>query len=84
MFQKGFPSAAENARKFGPGVRSAHVDDSDCFDPWLRRFCTEEARSLAALDAAPELPLRRDNKVLIERIGMGGDLDPFAAAGNYR
>ena len=28
-------------------------------------------RGLAALDTAPELPLRRDNQVLIERIGIG-------------
>src|SRR5215469_14245274 len=26
----------------------------------------------------------RNNEVLIERIGMGFDLDPFAAAGNHR
>jgi hypothetical protein len=25
-----------------------------------------------------------DNKVLVERIGMGLDLNPFAAAGNHR
>jgi len=34
---------------------------------------TERARGLATLDAAPELPLGRDDEVLVERVGMGGD-----------
>src|SRR5262249_3251397 len=50
----------------------------------LWRLNTERARRLAALDTAPELPLSRDNEVLIKRIGMSGDLDPFAATGNHR
>ena len=61
-----------------------HVDNSDCFDPGLRWSDPEKARGLAARDAAPELAFGRDNEVLIERIGMGFDLDPFAAAGNHR
>ena len=72
-----------NPREFRPRIRRAHIDDPDGLDPWLWRFDTEQARGLAALDTAPELPLSSDNEVLIERIGMGGDLDPFAAAGNY-
>jgi hypothetical protein len=36
-----------------------------------------------ALDTTPELALGGDNKVLIERIGMCQNLDPFAAAGDY-
>ena len=36
----------------------------------LGRFNAEQARRLAALDATPELPLRRDDEVLIERVGM--------------
>jgi hypothetical protein len=31
-------------------------------------------RGLAALYTAPELQLSRDDEVLVERIGMGGDL----------
>jgi hypothetical protein len=49
-------------------------------DPWSRRLDPEEARGLATLDTAPELPLGSNDKVLIERIGVGGDLHPFAAA----
>ena len=40
-------------------------------------------RGLAALDTAPELAFGGDNEVLVERIGMGRDLDPFAAAGDH-
>ena len=41
-------------------------------------------RRLAILDAAPELPLGGDDQVLVERIGVGRDLDPLAAAGDDR
>ena len=34
---------------------------------------------LAALDATPELPLGRDDEVLVERIGMGRDLECAAS-----
>jgi hypothetical protein len=39
----------------------------------------EQARGLTALDAAPELLLRREQEVLVERIGRNRDLDPFSA-----
>ena len=44
----------------------------------------EDARALAALDAAPEFLFRRQKKVLIERIGWYLDLDPLPAAGDNR
>jgi hypothetical protein len=53
------------------------------FEPRLRRLDPEQLRLFTALDTAPELALGGDNQMLIERIGMGGDLDPFAAAGDY-
>jgi hypothetical protein len=43
----------------------------------------KESRGLAALYTAPEFSLSRDNEVLVERIGMGSDLNPFAAAGDH-
>ena len=49
-----------------------------------RRFGAEQGRGLAALDAAPEFPLGGDDQMLVERIGVGLDLDPLAAAGNDR
>ena len=49
-----------------------------------RRFDRKQGRGLAILDTAPELPLSSDNQVLVERIGMGRDLHPFAAAGDHR
>src|SRR5207244_4186100 len=63
---------------------SSAASRSRKFDAWFRGFNTKEARGLATFDAAPELPLGRDNEMLVERIGVGGDLDPFAAAGDYR
>src|SRR5215469_13971342 len=83
MIEKSLPGAAEQAGKFGPGIRSAHIHNPDRFDPRRWWFNTEDARGLAALNTAPELPLSRDNQVLVERIGMGRDFDPFAAAGNH-
>ena len=80
MLQKGLPGTAEQSGKFRPRVRGAHVHDPHRFDPWSRRLDSEQARGLAALDIAPELSLRRDNEVLVERIGMGGDLDPLQLA----
>ena len=38
---------------------------------------------MAGLDTAPEFPLGSDDEVLVEGIGVGGDLDPFAAASDY-
>src|SRR5215469_11886642 len=61
---------------------SSPLDDR--FDPRLRRLYSEEARGLTALDTAPELAFGGDNQVLVERIGMGCDLDPFTAAGDHR
>jgi hypothetical protein len=81
MVQKGLPGAAEQTGKLRPGVRGGHVDDPHGLDPGFGRFNTKEARGLATLDTTPELAFGGNDQVLIERIGMGGDLDPFAAAG---
>ena len=72
------------AGKLRPGVRRAHIDDTDCLDARLWRLDAEQGRGLAAFDTAPELPLGGDDEMLVERIGVGLDLDPFAAAGNDR
>src|SRR6516162_5131248 len=83
MVQKGLPGAAEQTGEFRPRIRSTHIDDPDRLDSWLGRLDTKQARGLTVLDASPELPLGSDNQVLVKRISMGGDLDPFAAAGDY-
>ena len=83
MLQKGLPGAAEDPRKFRPGVRCTHIDDSDRFEPRLWWLDAKEARGLSTLHATPELSLGGDNEVLVEWIGMGGDLDPFASSGNH-
>src|ERR1700733_2019635 len=71
-----------NRREFRSGVGRGHIDNSNSFDPWFWRVDTKEFRGLAILDATPELAFRGENEVLIERIGVDLDLDPFAAAGD--
>src|SRR6516165_8444464 len=83
MVEKGLSGVTENSGKFGPGIRGAHINNTDRFDPRLWRLNTKQARSLAALDTTPELPLGGHNEVLIKWIGMGSDLDPFTAAGDH-
>ena len=75
--------ANKDAGEFRPGIGGAHVDDAHRLNARLRRLDPKQGWRLATFDTAPELPLGGDNEVLVERIGMGGDLDPFAAAGNH-
>ena len=48
------------------------------------RVSAKKARGFAAFDATPKLALRGDDQMLLERIGMGRDFDPLAAAGDHR
>src|SRR2546430_9554480 len=66
------------------GICRTHIDDPHRLNASSRWLDAEEARALAALDAAPEFLFRRQKKVLIERIGWYLDLDPLAAAGDNR
>ena len=61
-------SAPENAGELRPRIRGAHIHDPDRLDAYLRRFCQVEARGLTQFDAAPELFLRREQEMLVERI----------------
>src|SRR5262249_41542257 len=65
----------KDAGKLGPGIGRGHIDDADGFEPQPRRLDTKQLRLLTTFDAAPELALGGDNEMLIERIGMGEDLD---------
>jgi hypothetical protein len=40
---------------------------------------TQIGEGLAALHAAPELPLGRDDEMLVKGIGVGGDFHPLSA-----
>ena len=84
MLEMRRPGLREQRRELRPGIRGAHVDDPHRLDPRLRRFDPEQARGLPELDTAPELLLRGEHEVLVERIGSDRDLDPFAAAGDDR
>src|SRR6185437_4151007 len=70
--------------KFGPAVGAAHVDDLDGFQPGPWRLDAKQFWGVAVLDTAPELLLRGDQKMLVQRIGMDRDLDPLATAGDDR
>ena len=84
VLKVGRPSPRKDPRKLRPGVGGTQVDDAHRLDPRLRRFDAEQGRGLAILDAAPEFPFGGNDEVLVERIGMGLDLDPFPAPGNHR
>src|SRR5215207_8888084 len=84
MLDKGWSRSAIDARELGPGVRLTHVDRPHRLDARPRWLNAEEARGLAGLDAAPEFLLGREQKVLIERVGVDLDLDPLPATGNDR
>ena len=84
VLEEGGAGRAEHAGELGPGIGRAHVDDPHRLDPWPRRLDAEEARGLATLDAAPELLLRGQQEMLVERIRRDADLDPLAAAGDDR
>ena len=73
-----------NCCEFRPGVGRGHIDNPYRFDPWLGRLDPKEFRRLTILDTAPELTFRGENEVLIKRVSMDLDLDPFATAGNHR
>src|ERR1700722_3250001 len=82
MLKMSLPGADENVGELAPGVGARHIDDADGLDARSWRINAEESRRIAGLDASPELAFSRDDEVLVEGIGMGGDLDPFAAAGD--
>ena len=84
VFEMSRSCSAEHAGEFRPGVGATHIDDTHRLNARLGRFDAEEVRGLAALDAAPEFPLRRDDQMLVERIRMGRDLDPLATASDHR
>src|SRR5215218_10152983 len=70
MLDAGWPRPAIHGRELGPGVGLAHVGRPHRFDPCPGWLNAEEARGLAGLDAAPELLLGGEQKVLIERVGV--------------
>src|SRR5271156_7087061 len=84
MFEIGRPGLGKHGRELRPGIGRTHVDNANGIHLWFWRIDPKQLRWLAGLDATPELPLRRDNEMLIERIGMGQDLDPLAAPSDHR
>ena len=80
----GLSRAQKHIGEFGPGIRCAHVDDAHGLNPGPRRLDAEQARRVAGLNTPPELLFRRQQQVLVERVGGEGDFHPFAATGDDR
>jgi hypothetical protein len=57
MLQKCRSGLAKDCGEFRPGIRRTHINDANGLDPGSRRLGKEQARGLAALDAAPEFLL---------------------------
>ena len=84
VFEVRVPGADKDSGELRPGIGSAHIHNANGLNPRFRWLDAEQCGGLAALDTTPEFPLRGDNEMLIERVGMGLDLDPFATARNDR
>src|SRR5260370_19163572 len=84
MLEVSLARAPKHARQFCPGIGCAHVDDPHRFDPRAGWLEPEQSRGLAALNAAPQFFLARQQEVLVEGIGRDADLHPFSAAGDNR
>ena len=83
VFEMGRPGSGKDARKLRPGIGCGHIHNPHRLKPRLRRLDPKELGFFAGFDAAPELALGSHDQMLVERIGMGDDLDPFAAAGDH-
>ena len=51
----------EDRGELGPSIRSAHVNNTHRFKPWLRRLDAEQPGLFAALNTAPKLAFGGDN-----------------------
>src|SRR5262249_52994992 len=69
--------------EFRPSTGRTHISDANRRNARLRWFETEQGGALAALDAAPKLPLSGDDEMLVKRIRRDLNSDPFSAAGNH-
>jgi hypothetical protein len=65
LLEEGEAGRAEHTSELGRGIGRAHIDDPHRLDPGPWRLNAEQARGLAALDAAPELLLRGQQEVLV-------------------
>src|SRR5580704_18624187 len=63
MFEVRRAGPREYRSELRPGIGGAHVDNADGLDAGFGRLNPKQPRGLAALDAAPELPLRGHNEM---------------------
>ena len=62
VFEKSRVCSSKRAGEFCPGIRSAHIDNADRYNPGLRRLDAEKGRRFAAPDTTPEFPLGGDDR----------------------
>ena len=65
-------------------VGRAHVDNANRLDARLWQLKLQDSGTSPFSTPAPEFPFRGDDEMVVKRIRVGLDLDPFAAAGNDR
>ena len=82
VFEISWLRSDEDGGEVRPSVRRRHINDTDCLNPGLRSVDAEKGRGLSAFDAASELSLSRNDKVLVDRIGIDLDLHPLPSASN--
>src|SRR4051794_30034997 len=82
VFEVSLSGLTKDVGEFGPGIGRAHVYDPHGLNAGAWWLNAEEARGLSAPHAPPEFLFRRQQEVLIERIGRHLDLEPLSAAGD--
>src|SRR6516162_10770990 len=82
VVERSRPGFSLQIGKLRPGIGAAHVENSDRLESRLGRLDPEEVRRLATFDTTPKLPFRGQQQVLVERVGMNCQFNPFAAAGD--
>src|SRR6516162_966137 len=73
----------EDRGELRPSIGRSHIDNTHGFKPRFWRLDPKQLGLFAALDTAPEVALRSDDEMLIQRIGMGEDLDPLPSSGDH-
>jgi len=82
VVEQGAAGVAEQRGELCPGIRRAHIDDTDRPDPRARRLGINEVGCFAGLHAPPERLFGRDQNAKIKWVEGNRDLYPFAAAGD--
>ena len=83
MVEEGLPGVPKERGKLGPGIRRAHIHNSESRNPWARRLGKHEAWRLPCLHTAPELLFGGNQNAEVKWINRNRYLYPFSAARDY-